>query len=113
MEAAAEKLHPLFLHLEGIEVVVDLFLGYALQVGDHLIIPLIDGFACQTILDQAVVDLGGLPDTLGNVVLQVGYLVVVAEVLEHALERVLINVLHLLLGRGNRPGFLIFRHLIE
>ena len=45
------------------------------------------------VLYEAVVDLGRLPARLGQVILQEGDLVVVAEVLEQALERLLVDVM--------------------
>ena len=56
------------------------------------------------VLYEAVVDLGRLPARLGQVILQEGDLVVVAEVLEQALERLLVDVM--LLGEDLAREFL-------
>jgi len=78
LESSPKELHPLVFHLIRVEFRIDVFLAQVFQKRDNF--ALFESFRqFDAILLHSVVDLGGIAATLGDVVLEEGSLVLVAE----------------------------------
>lgn len=88
-ETASKELHPLFLHLVWVKLIVYILLWDAFQVPSHLFESVI-GFL--TILQESVIDFGCVSARLWDVILQERNLIMMAEFLEHVFESFLIDV---------------------
>ena len=91
MEAAPKELHPLFAHLERVELFIDLLLGNALQMGNDPLVPLGDVLV-GSIFYESIVDLCCLPATFRDVCLEERYLIVVAEIHEQSFKGLFVYV---------------------